>query len=274
MNKLMMAGAAIMVLAGCAKQADEVADLATIESETVTYDMVGRQFYNEFIPCVAGPDYSRAAVDEMVAEWRSMELSDDLVGAWGYESASDDNEFDNGWWELQWTSAEAAAASWQQWADYEPAQAWAVKYQTVMACDASKRGGWAFHFTRDPASFGEAGSGADLVSSYYRCTLNEGKSMADVDAFAAIYDTWLDALEMPDGGFYAYGFYANAAQKSEVDLMMGHFHRSFESMQAGGDSWEATGGDAKAALEATVACLPPEVHNFRSFYDPQVPDLS
>lgn len=274
MNKLMMVVTTIMVLAGCAKQVEEVAELAVVELEAVTYDMVGRQFYNEFIPCVAGPDYSREAVDEMVSEWRSMELSEELVGAWGYESASDDNEFDNGWWELQWTSAEAAAASWQQWADDELAQTWAAKYQTVMACDAANRGGWSFHFTRDPSSFGEAGSGADLVSSYYRCTLNEGKSMADVDAFAASYNIWLDTLEMPESGFYAYGFYSNVAEESDIDLMMGHFHDSFESMQAGDDAWESTGGDTKAALESTVACMAPELHNFRSFYDPQDPDLS
>ena len=48
----MMVVTTIMVLAGCAKQVEEVAELAVVELEAVTYDMVGRQFYNEFIPCV------------------------------------------------------------------------------------------------------------------------------------------------------------------------------------------------------------------------------
>ena len=55
----------------------------------VTFDLIGIEFYNEFIPCVGGADFNQENVDEMMKGWRSLNVSDDLLGAWGYVPASD-----------------------------------------------------------------------------------------------------------------------------------------------------------------------------------------
>ena len=84
---------------------------ATSENH-VTFDLVGFEFYNEFIPCVGGPDFNQENVDKMMKGWRSLNISDDLLGAWGYVPASETSRYENGWWELSWESKEAADAAW------------------------------------------------------------------------------------------------------------------------------------------------------------------
>jgi hypothetical protein len=42
-------------------------------------------FYNQFVPCTPGPDYSSENMRQMIVEWNALEvMSDDLVWAGGY----------------------------------------------------------------------------------------------------------------------------------------------------------------------------------------------
>jgi len=97
MNKILTVGLACLFVTACSANKEETAVAAVVEQE-MTWDVVGEVFYNEFIPCTAGPDFSAATVDAMVTEWRAGGLAPDLLGAWGYAPASDQNEFPNGWW--------------------------------------------------------------------------------------------------------------------------------------------------------------------------------
>ena len=67
MNKLLIASFTVIALAGCSSEQDQAmvaapAEQALVaapaEQDAVTYDMVGKTFYNEFIPCTAGPDFN------------------------------------------------------------------------------------------------------------------------------------------------------------------------------------------------------------------------
>ena len=51
---------------------------------------------------MGGEDFTQENVAEMMQGWRSLNISDDLLGAWGYVPATDQSRFENGWWELQW----------------------------------------------------------------------------------------------------------------------------------------------------------------------------
>ena len=53
-------------------------------TDDVTFDVIGVKLYNEFIPCVGGPDFNQENVDKMMKGWRALNISDDLLGAWGY----------------------------------------------------------------------------------------------------------------------------------------------------------------------------------------------
>ena len=278
MNKLIVAGLTIFALGGCSsdKAPETVATAApnVAVAAAVTFDMVGKTFYNEFIPCTAGPDFSEATVDEMVAEWRDSGISGEILGAWGYAPASEDNVFDNGWWELQWSSKEAADAGWQEWVASDVAQSWASKYENVMVCDGANRVSWDFNFPRDPYSFGEFDESGRFASAYFPCQLNEGKTMDDVNLALVSYNTWLDAVPVTEGNFYAFGIYANNSDASEVDVFWGNFHPSHERMKLADAGWATNGGETKAQLEAAMTCGKPDVHTAKVFYDPQDPDFS
>ena len=68
-------------------------------------------FFNQFIPCTAGPDYSEDNMRKFVADWNVLVAEyDQMVWAGGLAPASGQQ---NGWWELQWTSQEASEKAWQ-----------------------------------------------------------------------------------------------------------------------------------------------------------------
>jgi hypothetical protein len=277
MNKLIMVGFALLTLAACSEVEQEATVASTpVELQTASWDAVGEVFYNEFIPCTAGPDFSQESVDSMVAEWREGGLAPDLLGAWGYAPASDQNQFPNGWWEVTWPSKAAADAVWAQWAENDDAKAWSAKYESVMVCDIPSKYGWDFSFPRAPDSFGPSPESGNFASAFFACSFNEGKGADDLDATVSAYETWLDGLDAEAISFYAYGIYSARpeTETNGVDFFWGHFHESMEAMRLGSEGWEASGGAAKASLEATATCVNPDIYNSKTFYDPTNPDFS
>ena len=279
MRNIFLIGTACLVLAACSGNDDEVSIVAATSSEAgaeLAWDAVDNVFYNEFIPCTAGPDFSQATVDEMVGEWRANGLHLDLLGAWGYAPASEDNQFDNGWWELGWASQAEADAAWSQWAEMDNAAAWATKYEDVMVCDGEGRFGWDFKFYRAPDSFGPTPESGEFASAFMACSFNEGKGFDDLNASISMYNTWLDSLDADSVNFYAYGIYSARAgtDTDGVDYFWGNFHESFDSMKAGSEGFEATGGDVMAAFGEVATCRNADVYNSKVFYDPTNPDFS
>jgi hypothetical protein len=281
MNKLIIVGLALLGTVACSdvEQDATVASAPVQQTDVttdVTWDAVGEVFYNEFIPCTAGPDFSQESLDAMVAEWRAGGIAPDLLGAWGYAPASDQNQFPNGWWEVNWPSKAAADDVWAQWGEDDGAKAWAAKYENVMVCDVSSKYGWDFKFSRAPDSFGPMPESGQFASSFLPCSFNEGKGFDDLNVGIAAYESWLDGLDADSSGFYAHGIYSARPETETdgVDFFWAHFHENMAAMQLGNESWEATGGGAKASLEATATCTNPDIYNSKTFYDPTNPDFS
>jgi len=70
------------------------------------------------------------------------------------------------------------------------------------------------------------------------------------------YESWLDGLDADSSEFYAHGIYS-ARPETETDgvgFFWAHFHENMAAMQLGDEGREATGGGAKASLEATTTC--------------------
>lgn len=250
-------------------------DISNKDESAVTWDATNYIFYNEFMECTPGEDYSRETLDQMVADWRNLGLSENLAGAWGYASASENNTLQNGEWELSWTSKEAADAAWEEWVVNEEAQAWSEKYSSVLQCDGENRRGYSFIFYYDPYAFGPSPENGSFTANFVPCTLNDGKTSEDFGNAIHKYNSWLDGLdETQVTGFYAYGVYLPEDQTSEVDYWFGNFHNNMEGMETGNDLWEQSGGDAKDALEAVGTCTNPEIFQGLVFYDPTKPDFS
>ena len=130
MKKLLLLSFVLFLFVGCSTEQDS--------NQAATFN--GESIFVEFMPCQAGPDYSVENMQEMISEWRSLLTADDLKGAWGYAPAAESNAFGNtGWWELNWSSQDAANAAWSQWASNTEATAWTEKYESVLSCDAEGR---------------------------------------------------------------------------------------------------------------------------------------
>ena len=106
---------ASLIIAGCSTD--------NMDTETEAEYNSG-PFYNEFMACKTGPDFSMDKRDEMMSAWRDLSVSDDLMGSWGYAPFNDATaeraeQFSaDGWWELQWTSKEAAEAAWLEFGSW------------------------------------------------------------------------------------------------------------------------------------------------------------
>ena len=87
----------------------------------------------------AGPDYSVENMQEMISEWRSLLTADDLKGHGLCSSCRIKCIRKYRWWELNWSSQDAANAAWSQWASNTEAAAWTEKYESVLSCDAEGR---------------------------------------------------------------------------------------------------------------------------------------
>ena len=241
-------------------------------ADDVTFDVIGVKLYNEFIPCVGGPDFNQENVDKMMKGWRALNISDDLLGAWGYVPATDTSRFDNGWWELSWESKEAADAAWAEWVQDEEAMAFLAENESVMVCNGDERGSWDFTFHRDVYSFGPMSEDRSFFTEFFPCKYNAGKSSDDLMESIALYNKWLDGLDATS--FYAYGIYAGDGTDELADFWWGNFHENSDGAAAGQASWLETGGEARASLEATATCDVPELYNSGVIYDPSVPEFS
>ena len=252
-----------------------------VAEDPVTWADTDITFHNEMMACTAGTDFSEDSVNAMMSEYRSLLSNEDLVGAWGYIPASAENRFDNGWWELSWTSKEAANAGWSEWNSNPDAQAWSEKHANVMECDVEGRSSWTFVWTYDPYAFGEfekvTGS---FASDFAPCSLNEGKSFDDFKVAINDYIAWLESLDREEfSQAYAYGLYLPQDENgelstSDINFWWGNFHQSFESMLQGNNAWELTGQDAKASLDAVATCGNPDIYDSGVIYDPTNPNFS
>jgi hypothetical protein len=264
-----------LIIISCSNSDPNVNKTDNVIEEKVSYNQVGEFFYNEFMECKTGPDYSKDTLAQMMSEWREMGLSTDLLGSWSYSPALQDSGLEEGLlqWELQWTSKEAADSAWSDWQQDEDAQQWSDKYQSVLQCNEGNRSPWTFIFPYDPEAFGEFDKAGYFASSFSACNFNEGKSNEDLKLSIALYSSWLDSLEK-NIGTYSYGLYFPAFQTNEVDFWFGNFHESFQTMEEGNLLWENSGADAKKSLESTATCQTANLFNSQVSYDPSNPNFS
>ena len=238
-------------------------------TNNVAYDLVGVKFYNEFIPCVGGSDFNQENVSNMMQGWRSLDISDDLLGAWGYVYASGEN---NGFWELQWESKEDADAAWNEWTQDQEAMKFLADHESVMVCDGNSRTTYDFTFHRDVESFGPQAEDGSFFTQFFPCKYNDGKSSNDLMESIVLYNIWLDGLDVTS--FYAYGIYAGLGSNESADFFWGNFHESADTAATGNTNWMESGGDARTSLEATATCDDPELFNSGVIYAPARPAFS
>ena len=214
-------------------------------------------FYNEFLACSPGPDYSDENAREMLGAWKKLNHSPDLLWAGVYAPKGDNNAFDNGWWELMWSSKDAADKAWSS-ANPE-FTAWAEKYESVISCDGEGRYPWTFYLPRRANSFGEVeGENGYFASEFLACNFNEGKGSSDLRATVVEFNNYLDGIE---SGPYFYGVYYPEFEDSQTDVLWGNWHSDFETKKAGNEHWLENGKEMQAKFDAVVTCNSPDIYD-------------
>ena len=69
-------------------------------------------YYNEFLMCNAGSDFTEENVSEMMTAYKELPVPDGLGWSGIYSPVGEDHRYSNGWWELEWTSKESADEAW------------------------------------------------------------------------------------------------------------------------------------------------------------------
>ncbi len=214
---------AMLIIAGCSDN--------SMDQETASAEAAPVSYYNQFVPCVAGPDASPENMRKMIAEWNQLEaMSDDLVWGGGYSPKGDNNGQDNGWWEIQWTSKEAADAGWEVWMANEEAQAWDKKTDAVLACDNSMVSSWTFTMP---------------------------------GAVAKKYDNWV--AENGTAEAYFYGIYEALDDDANFDFLWLNFHQTFEGLEAGNSNFAENGADMQASFDEVASCRAPDLYDSYEF---------
>ncbi|HAL41967.1 MAG TPA: hypothetical protein DCP57_05945 [Gammaproteobacteria bacterium] len=218
------------------------------------------EYFIEFMACETGPDYSAESMTSLVAEWRTLISSDDFQGSWFYSPVSETNTFGpTAWWELGWTSKEAADAGWAQWSQNAEAAALAEKYASVLNCDAAGRNAWDFvgHVPAD--TFGETQDAGYFYSHYWTCSYEGDAGREELEAFLPSHKAFIEASPLQGTGYHPGVYFdrrSTDASHAEVAAshIWGEWARSKEDMAKATENFMENGGDLRAEYSKIGTC--------------------
>ena len=220
-------------------------------------DVAQTVYFNQFIPCKAGPDYSAETMENFVAEWNELvAVYDEMVWAGGYAPASGQQ---GGWWELQWSSKEAADVAWESWLSREDAQEWDQSSNNVLECDNTRVGDFDFHVGINAPDF----DWTSFATASLACRYTEGSTQEDLMADMDLFNIWV--ADNGTGDPYTYGVYLPQDDTDPYDFYWLNWHQSFDSMETGDINWLENGADMQAVFDSHAVCDDPQLWNTAEF---------
>ena len=155
--------------------------------------------FNEFMACEKGSEYSSENLSKMIADWRAFPVSVELLGAFFHEPINEQNTFGpTAWWELEWTSKEAAEEAWGQWSENQEASDWSEKYSDVIVCNQEGRNSWDLIYPVSVDLFGKPNDSGYFYSQYWSCNykilVNEDKNKKDDSTLVNQIDHFADVV--------------------------------------------------------------------------------
>jgi hypothetical protein len=245
-----------MGLWGCSENSD-----AFFASDQNKKRYTPSYFYNEFLSCTTGPDYSEANLKTIIAKFNTLNLSSEIVWVGGYVPIEGNNRNKNGWLEIQWTSREAAQAGWELWLADEETQNWNEKSKGVLDCDNTNIFGYVTQFPA-PESI-ELKSWSKFAAAEIACTFKAGKTKKDLAITVRKFIHWLEVSENDDA--FSYGIYLPVGEDS-ADFYWFNWHSDLDSMARGNAYWDAEGEEVAAKLKEIATCDTPNLYNGAEFY--------
>tara|TARA_B100001540_G_scaffold316129_1_gene345170 strand:+ start:840 stop:1625 length:786 start_codon:yes stop_codon:yes gene_type:complete len=237
--------------------------------------------YNEFMACEFGSEMSSDNLTAMISEWQELISSEDLIGAWGYAPASDQNAWGEvGWWELEWTSKEAADSAWADWESNEAATAWAEKHSGVMQCDGPGRFKFDGIFPIAFETYGEKNPNGYFYSEFYGCSYNEGSSRENAEAFVEGFNNAVAEADYSEtgyhyGNYFAHDLSATNPNGESADFLWANFTKTKEMNDKANASFEAEVREKMFPLFSEFASCGdnPDVYHGWTLYDADEKDF-
>ena len=243
-SKSLLSFLAIIFVVSCSNSMDDADAQQTV-------------YFNQFIPCKAGPDYSAETMKAFVAEWNELvAVYDEMVWAGGYAPASGQQ---GGWWELQWSSKEAADAAWESWLSNAEAQEWDQTSRNVLDCDNSQVGDFDLHGGVAAPDF----DWTSFATQSQACRYTDGSTQADLMADMKLFNKWV--ADNGTGDPYTYGVYIPQDSSDPYDFYWLNWHQNFDTMEAGNMNWVENGKEMQATFDSHAICDDAQLWNSAEF---------
>ena len=228
-----------------------IVSCAMEETSNEVAEPLDNEFFTEFMPCKAGPDFNSENMTAMISEWQKLLSADDLQGVWGYAPDGDSNSVgDTGWWEIQWTSEDSADQAWEEWVQNEQAIVWQEKYESVLQCDGESRNAFDSVFPIPSATYGELPDSGYFYTEVYICELNEGFSKKDAVNFLYGFREAVANADYSDTSYHLGNYFFHDDPSSFLWM---NFTNSKESMNKANASFEADVRDSMFPLFSKFA---------------------
>ena len=255
---------------GCS---DEKKDNASNES-------LFNSVFNEFMACEKGSEYSSENLSKMIADWRAFPVSEELLGAFFHDPINEQNTFGpTAWWELEWTSKEAAEEAWGQWSENQEASDWSEKYSDVIVCNQEGRNSWDLIYPVSVDLFGKPNDSGYFYSQYWSCNYKNDANRGDMENFIPTHKAFIEGSDLEDTGYH-YGVYfdrrSEDASHSDVETshLWAEWARSAEAMDVQNRNFADNGQSTFEIFNEIGACPEnPDIYDSWVLYLKDKPEL-
>ena len=237
--------------------------------------------FNEFMACEKGSEYSSENLSKMIADWRAFPVSEELLGAFFHDPINEQNTFGpTAWWELEWTSKEAAEEAWGQWSENQEASDWSDKYSDVIVCNQEGRNSWDLIYPVSADLFGEPNDSGYFYSQYWSCNYKNDASREDMENFIPTHKAFIEGSDLEDTGYH-YGVYfdrrTGEASHSNVETshLWAEWARSKEAMDVQNRNFADNGQSTFEIFNEIGACPEnPDIYDSWVLYLKDKPELT
>jgi len=236
--------------------------------------------FNEFMACEKGSEYSSENLSKMIADWRAFPVSEELLGAFFHDPINEQNTFGpTAWWELEWTSKEAAEEAWGQWSENQEASDWSEKYSDVIVCNQEGRNSWDLIYPVSVDLFGKPNDSGYFYSQYWSCNYKNDANRGDMENFIPTHKAFIEGSDLQDTGYH-YGVYfdrrTEEASHSNVETshLWSEWARSAEAMDVQNRNFEANGQSTFEIFDQIGSCPEnPDIYDSWVLYLKDKPEL-
>jgi len=266
-----MALLSILFLAACSTENEDVVEaieaVAEAEAENTETEEQGPP-YTEYMTCIPGDDFDDATVAAMIDEWNDFEFAEGFWASAGHapvQSVSLGGE-NVVYWQLFWTTKEAAEAGWADWANNAEADAWRTKHASVMQCDSQGRRAYDFYW---PLGEDANWNGPPQWVTYgHYCKFNDEDGLELLRAAVTAFNEFTLAADNPEP--FAYGVMMhngdNPEPFSNYDFFWQNYYENHADAETSYARFNENGSEIQAMFDASATCEGPNASDSYLFY--------